>query len=140
MASRPSDPNRPQASSGEVRRINLWRLPRLVSVATRQVTYPEPRTYYVGNERRQTRQAVELRIKTSAPIPARAVTPMLVVGEIPVPDYTTEGDNTYTYTAYEPDRLRSGSAIRWGWAGPPEKLTTTRFRYSLGPRPPRPQA
>lgn len=140
MRDRPSDPNRPSATSGEERRINLWRLPHLVSVATRQVTFPEPRTYYVGSERRETRQVVELRVKTSAPIPVRAVTPILVVGETAIADYTTEGANTYTFTAYQPERLESGAPIRWGWPGAPDRLTTTRFRFSLGPRSSRPQA
>ena len=131
-------PNRPTANSGEERRVNLWRLPRLMSVATRLVTLPEPRTYFVGSEPRETSRLVELRVQTSAPIPARAVTPVLVVGGTTIADYTTEGANTYKYIAYQPERLEAGAPIRWGWPGNPEKLIATRFRFSLGPRPPRP--
>jgi hypothetical protein len=133
MRDRPSFPDRPSATSGEERRINLWRLPRLVSVSTRLVTFPEPRTYYAGSERRETRQAVELRVETSEPIPARAVTPILVVGETAINDYTTEGAKTYRYTAYQPERLVQGAPIRWGWPGAPDRLVATRFRFSLGP-------
>lgn len=134
MRDRPSAPDRLSATSGEERRINLWRLPRLVSVSTRMVTFPEPRTYFVGSERHETGQAIELRVETSEPIPVRAVTPILVVGETAISDYTTEGTKTYKFTAYQPERLRSGAPIRWGWPGHSDKLTITRFRFSLGPR------
>jgi hypothetical protein len=113
-------------------RINLWRLPRVVSVAARQVTYAEPRIYYVGRERRETRQAVELQVETSGPIPVRALTPILVVGETAIADYSTEGQSTYRFVGYEPERLKPGAPIRWGWPGPREALSATPFRFSLG--------
>ena len=140
MRDRPSVPERPTATSGEERRINLWRLPRLLSVATRLVTFPEPQTYFVGSERRETNRVVELRVETSAPIPARAVTPILVVGETAIADYTTEGAKTYKFIAYQPERLEAGAPIRWGWPELPDRLVATRFRFSLGPRSSGPQA
>lgn len=138
MSQRFPNPNHPIVTpGGEEPRINLWRLPRLVSVAARRVTYPQPRVYYVGSERRETRQAVELRIETSEPIPVRAVTPILMIGETAIADYSTEGATTYRFVAYEPERLEPGAPIRWGWPGPPEAPVATRFRFSLGssPRP-----
>ncbi len=136
MSQRFSGPSRPIATpGGEEPRINLWRLPRLVSVAVRRVTYPQPRVYYVGSERRETRQAVELRVETSEPIPVRAVTPILMIGETAIADYNTEEATRYCFVAYEPERLELGAAIRWGWPGPSEALVATPFRFSLGPGP-----
>ena len=136
MRDRPTTPDQPLNASGAEPRINLWRLPRLVSVASRQVTFPEPRIYFVGTERRETTQAVELRVETSEPLPARAVTPVLMIGETTIADYTTEGPTTYKFTAYQPDRLEPGAPIRWGWPGGPDSLPPTRFRFALGRRSP----
>lgn len=136
MRERPTIPDQPLTASGEERRVNLWRLPRLVSVAARQVTFPEPRIYFVGAERRETTQAVELRVETSEPLPARAVTPVLMIGETTIADYTTEGATTYKFTAYQPDRLETGAPIRWGWPGRPDSPGATRFRFTPGRRSP----
>jgi hypothetical protein len=128
--------NRPNAApSTEEPRTNLWRLPNLVSVAARRVTYPQPRVYYVGTERRQTQQAVELQIETNQPIPVRAVTPVLLIGKVPIADYSTEGTMLYRFVAYEPDRLAPGAVIRWGWPGSPKALVATSFRFSLSSAP-----
>jgi hypothetical protein len=128
--------NRPNpAPSGEEPRTNLWRLPNLVSIAARRVTYPRPKVYYVGTERRQTQQAVELQVATSQPIPVRAVTPVLLIGKVAIADYTTEGATRYRFVAYEPDSLAPGAIIRWGWPGSPKALIATSFRFSLASAP-----
>ncbi len=123
------------SGGGESRepRVNLWRLPRLAALAARRVHLDEPRTYYVGTERRETREIVELLATTSEPLPVRAITPALVVGDTVVPDYEPEGANRYRFVAFEPDQLREGAAVRWGWPGNPERLTETSFRFSTGP-------
>lgn len=133
MVRRFPNPNAPRG--GEEPRINLWRLPHLVSVEARRVTYPQPRVYYVGTERRETRQAVELRVQTSEPLPVRAVTPILVIGKTVIADYLTEAATIFRFVAYEPDRLEPGATIRWGWPGPLDALGGTRFRFSLGSAP-----
>ena len=130
-------PNRPgPPGSGEEGRINLWRLPRLVSIAVRHVTYPQPKVYYVGTERKETRQAVELRVQTDAPLPIRAVTPILKIGNTVIADYNTEGATRYRFVAYEPERLEPGAVIRWGWPNSAEGLIATPFRLSLELSPP----
>jgi len=130
------DRDRPiTAQGGEEPRINLWRLPNLVSVTAHRVTYPKPRVFYVGTERRETRQVVELLVETTGPIPVRALTPILVVGKTPIPDYSTETATQYRFVAYEPERLTPGSVIRWGWPDSSRAFVATPFRFSLDPLP-----
>jgi hypothetical protein len=132
MNQRLSGPRRTQTLlNHEEPRINLWRLPSLVSVEAQLVSHPQPLVYYVGRERRETRQTVELRVVTSEPLPVRAVTPILMVGETAIPDYRSEGTNRYRFVAYEPERLAPGAAIRWGWPGLAESLVTLPFRFML---------
>lgn len=122
-------------AGGDERRVDLWPLPRVLSIAVRRVEYPQAKVYYVGSQRRETRRAVEFRVATDAPLPVRAVTPVLKVGNITVPDYTTEGGNRYRFVAYEPDGFQADATIRWGWPGAGD-LMATPFRFNLQPLPP----
>jgi hypothetical protein len=122
-------------SGRDERRVDLWPLPRLVSIAARRVEYPQPKVYFVGTQRRETRRAVEFRVVTDTPLPVRAVTPVLRIGNTAVADYTTEGATSYKFVAYEPEGLEAGAAIRWGWPGAGE-LAATPFRFTLEAAPP----
>ena len=73
-------PRRPQEGG-------RWLLPRVLEVEFRPVKYEAPRPYYVGRERRQTSDALEIMVRTSAPLPVRALSPVIYVGEVPVADY-----------------------------------------------------
>jgi hypothetical protein len=125
----------PRLGSRDDRTVNLWPLPRLVSIAARRVEYPQPKVYFVGAQRRETRRAVEFRVVTDAPLPVRAVTPVLGIGNMAAADYTTEGPTSYKFVAYEPEGLEPGAPIRWGWPGAGE-LAATPFRFTLEALPP----
>jgi hypothetical protein len=113
----------------------LWELPRVLEVRAEQVRYPEPRVYYVGQERREAREAVELLVRTAMELPARALSPALYVGETPVVEYETAGDRLYRFFAYEPEQLQPGAPISLGWPRRPRRRMATGFSYQPAPRP-----
>ena len=118
-------------------RSGPWTLPQVLGVEFRPVTYPEPRAYYVGRERRQTSEAVEIMVRTAAPLPIRAISPVIFVGDRPIADYETAGPNLYRYLAFDPRALVSGAPVFLGWPGrPPASRIALAARY----QPPTPVA
>lgn len=103
-----------QKPSGETRsRSNT--LPRIVNVTTRLATYDVPKIFYVGPEKKEVRRALEITVQTDAPIPARAVSPVIWIGDAPVAEMETVGANRYRFYALDPALLRDGAAIAFGW-------------------------
>lgn len=103
--------------------------PRVLAVESRRVTYREPRVYWDGPEPRRASGAVELLVRTSAALPIRGLTPVLLVGEVPVGECRQAGENLYRYFAYDVERLRPGAPISFGWPQHPRLRVATPFRY-----------
>jgi len=114
---------------------SLWQLPEVLSVETRHAVYREPRIYWVGTEDRRARQAVEFLVRTSAGLPIRALSPVLLVGDVPVGECRQEGKNLYRYFAFEVERLQPGAPISLGWPNRPRPRRATSFHYQPD-RPP----
>lgn len=114
----------------EPRPSPLWTLPRVLDVRIRPVRFPEPRVFYAGTERRQTTEAVEIVVRTAAPLPIRAVSPVVYVGDVVVADYDTTGDNLYRFVAFEPRTLLPDAPVSLGWPGrPPASRVALAARY-----------
>jgi hypothetical protein len=119
----------------------LWDLPRVLNIDVRLVSYGTPKIFLVGPEKREIRQAVEITVQTAEPIPARAISPVLFVGNAEVVEMEDLGRNRYKFYALEPARLEQGAAIAFGWSderagsrGDGTALaqrTVTNFRYRL---------
>src|SRR5262249_27624169 len=113
-------------------------LPGIVNIESRAVSYAVPKIFFVGSERREVRQAVEITVQTDAPIPARAISPVIFVGGTPIVEMETVGRNLYKFYAIEPSQLQQGAAIAFGWpemgrggaiSPAPDQLVATNFRY-----------
>ncbi|MBK8258898.1 MAG: hypothetical protein IPK82_40345 [Polyangiaceae bacterium] len=121
---------------------NLTTLPNVVDVQMRVATYSTPKIFFVGSERREVTSAVEITVRTSSPIPARALSPVIYVGDSPVIEMEVTGRNEYKFYALEPTRLQQGAAIALGWSGRAAdrrpgaanlaERVATRFRYQIG--------
>ena len=109
------DPRRPRES----RKAGHWALPRVLDVEFRPVKYAEPRPYYVGRERRQTSEALEIMVRTAAPLPIRALSPVIYLGDVPVEDYEVAGPNLYRYLMFDAPALLAGAPVSLGWPGQP---------------------
>jgi hypothetical protein len=112
------------------RETTRWSLPRILEVAFRPVKHEVPRIYYVGRERRQTSETVEIMVRTAAPLPIRALSPVIYVGDVPVEDYEVAGRNLYKYLAFNPSALLPGAPVSLGWPGQPvESRIAAAARY-----------
>jgi hypothetical protein len=108
-----------------------WPLPRIVDVEVALRDYDAPRVTYRGMERVEHRQAVEIVLETSGPIPARALSPVLYVGDELVEDWETVGPNHYRFYAFEPERLQDDAPLAIGWPDDGESRREAEQRYRL---------
>jgi hypothetical protein len=108
-------------------------LPDILSVRAARVRYQQPIVYYAGRDRRETREAVEIVVQTSAELPIADVSPALFVGDVPLPEYNGMGPNQYKFYAFEFQKLEEGAPIALGWPELPRQKVMTNFRYQLGP-------
>lgn len=73
---------------------------------------------------------VEFVVETDAPIPVRALAPVLYVGETPVTEVSADDATRYRFVALHPDALEPGAPIRLGWSGRPiAESVQTDFRF-----------
>jgi hypothetical protein len=111
-------------------RRDLWYLPRILQVEAVLKRYRRPRVIYEGPERMESKQGVEILVKTSGPFPARALSPVLYVGDEPLNEWETAGENTYRFFAVDPSRLKEGAPLALGWPDDlrPRREAKQRFR------------
>jgi hypothetical protein len=118
MSSDSSDKERPAP------RANLWALPDVLEVRAARVRFKKPLIRYEGRKRVEHAAAVELMVRTSGPIPERAISPVLVVGDAEITDYEYAGHNFYRFHAFDMEKLREGAPVTLAW--PQEKRRTER--------------
>ena len=109
--------------------------PRVLAVESKRVTFREPRVWWDGPEPKRANGAVEFLVRTSAALPIRGLSPVLIVGEVAVGICQQAGKNLYRYFAYDAERLRPGAPISFGFPQLPRLQVETPFRYQPD-RPP----
>jgi hypothetical protein len=125
-------PNRPNRATG--RPAGAIGLPEIRELVVALRRFDPPRIFYIGPERRQIREAVEILVRTSVRIPARAVTPVLFVGDVPLATFEPAGPERYRFFGLEPQRLQAGAPISFGYPHQPlEHRVRTGFTFRLEP-------
>ena len=95
--------------------LDIWTLPEIIDVQAVLVRFKNPLIRYDGQRRVKHKEAVELMVKTAGPIPERALSPALMVGDVAVDDYEVAGENLYRFYAFEVKQLREGAPMRLEW-------------------------
>src|SRR5215813_2191221 len=109
-----------------------WELPAIVDIKTRRTVVPAPVHKHFRSALPDRRDAVEFLVRTSGPIPARALGPALFVGDVEVAESQEAGENLYRFFAFDLDRLKSRAPIAFGWMGATKsERIRTKFRYEL---------
>src|SRR4051794_16630389 len=108
-----------------------WYLPDIRRVEAVLRRYRRPRVTYERLERIEHSQAGEILVATSEAFPIRALSPVLYVGEEPVPEWEMEGGNAYRFFAFDPERLEEGAPLSLGWADKPELRRRAKQRFKL---------
>jgi hypothetical protein len=107
-----------------------FRLPAIKELSMKVVKFTPPKFEYLKSHLEKYREALEITIFTEAPIPARAATPVLYIGNAKVSYYTAgKRDNEYHFYAFEWKKMPD-SPIGWGWDNDkPEMIQKTKFYY-----------
>lgn len=104
-------------------------LPKILEIEVVRIRFREPRPYYIGQKRLESSRGVELRVSTDSPIPIRALSPALYVGEAVIDAYEEIGKNVYRFIAYRVDELKEGAPIAFGWLNAAKRVQTE-FHYT----------
>jgi hypothetical protein len=106
-------------------------LPAVLSVEASRVRYDPPRRYYVGKELREIREGVEILVRTAEPLPVRAISPALFIGDTIVGDYEVAGPSLYRFFLFDLARVTLGAPIALGWPFAPRVARPTNFTLQI---------
>lgn len=92
-------------------------LPRVISVVARPTRFEPPTRRNFSSELPVLESTVEFLVETEAPIPIRALAPVIYVGETAVTEVFADDDTHYRFVAMRPNELRQGEPVTLGWSG-----------------------
>ena len=109
-----------------------WDLPEILDIQIRRIAFDPPKPRNFKSVLVDHQEAVEFLVRTSGPIPARALGPALFVGEVQVIESQQVDNNLYRFLAFDLERLKAGAPISWGWLNAPsDQQQRTKFRYNI---------
>jgi|SRR5947209_11568638 len=115
-----------KAPQVEVARKPEWELPQIVNVKTRARLYQPRATRNFENPLGAARNALEIVVSLSSPMPIRALGPVLWVGDVRLTESEpVEPDGKeMRFWSFDPSRLKDGAPIAMMWMGeePPKKF------------------
>ena len=107
-----------------------FKLPQIENIEIKLIPYEAPKLRCFKSSFSKYSQAIEFIITTDAPIPVRALSPVLYIGEIPLTEGETIKENLYRFLAFEINQLKDNTPIYFGWQGDrKEQLRKTKFVY-----------
>ena len=104
-------------SGRETRREKPFTLPNIRSAAARQVSYGEPRRFFVEGRETAERAGIEIDIETDSEFPLAGTGPALFVGEAVIVDGIRVGERHYRFFAPLSLALTRGAPLALGRAG-----------------------
>jgi hypothetical protein len=108
------------------------RLPALLDLKIERVPFTPPKYRFVRSAVSDVDQVIAFRVRLDGTLPRTMdATPVLMVGQVELPDVQEGEKGYYTFIAFPKDweRLEQGAPIAMGWPGmKPE--TRSEFRYS----------
>lgn len=96
---------------------NLASLPEVQSLKALRVHFDQPVAYNERGARKETRDAIEIEVTTSADFPIRALAPALFVGGVPVTEFKRVGERRYRFTMFGHPDLKDQADVAIGWVG-----------------------
>jgi hypothetical protein len=110
----------------------LFVLPQILSLVIHRVEFEAPKLEHFESSLSRHRQAIEFIVETDGEVPTRAYGPALFVGDIEISNSERTGKTTWRFLEFEPERLKPGAPISWGWMKDPEKnRLRTQFHYEV---------
>jgi hypothetical protein len=112
-----------------------WELPEIVDVSIQAAAYRPraPKNFVSPMEAAQ--DAVEIVLTLKSPMPARALAPVLYIGDARLTESepVDKENKRVRFWAFDPSKLKTGAPIAMAWTGetPPKEQEKAKFRYSL---------
>jgi hypothetical protein len=108
-------------------------LPRILSIRIHRVKFEAPKLEHFESSLSRYKQAIEFIIETDGVVPTRAYGPALFVGNVEISNSELIGKTTWRFLHFEPEELKPGAPISWGWMKDPKKnRMRTEFLYEVG--------
>jgi hypothetical protein len=108
-----------------------WELPEIVEVRTLNNSFEPRQLRNFRSSLEANPEATEFQIRTASPIPIRALSPVLHVGNIVLTESEQIGENLYKFWALEPNRLEDEAPISLSWTNTPDaQIQESQFRYN----------
>lgn len=106
-----------------------FRLPGVLGVVARRTRFEPPVRRNFESVLPTLESTVEFLVETDGPIPARALAPVLYVGDTPVTEVSADDETHYRFVALAPDDLRAGAPVSLGWSGLAAERVETAFYF-----------
>lgn len=94
-----------------------WPLPAILRAKAMRVRYPQPRSFVIGPRVVETASVVEVDVLADGDFPARALAPVLHVGDRVLTEFERLGEGHYKYFDVEAEELPEGAPVWWAWGG-----------------------
>ncbi len=112
-------------------RVNLWKLPKILSAEVVRVTYKNPVLRYSRAKKLKHKKGVEIMVRTDGPLPERAVSPVLRIGTVIIDDYEFVEKNLYRFYVFNFEKLEEGAEIELIWPPGKEDLEDEKIIYRI---------
>jgi len=108
-----------------------WDLPAIVEVQTANVPFELHQLRNFRSALERSTEAVEFQVRTASPIPIRALSPVLRVGNVTLTECEQLGENLYRFWTLEPARLEADAPISLSWINTSrEQIQESRFHFN----------
>jgi hypothetical protein len=107
-------------------------LPRILKLTIRRVPFEAPKLLHFESSLAKYSEAIEFVAEVEKSLPVRAYGPALFVGDREIHQSEVTDKNRIRFLEFEPDSLKPGEPISWGWMKDPvESRQRTEFIYEL---------
>jgi hypothetical protein len=107
-------------------------LPPIRELRIRRVRFEPPQRAHFQSSLARHKEVVEFMVETDGEVPVRAYGPALFVGDVEVNQSEPVGKTTWRLLAFEPQRLKPGARISWGWMKDPKpNRQRTKYTYQV---------
>jgi hypothetical protein len=124
----PSD----QAPKIETAQAPDWELPEIKDVKIQSAQFKPRAPQHFDHPLAAVNDAVEIVVSLAAPVPIRAMSPVLWVGKQPLTEseVADKSGKKMRFWSFEPDKLQSGAPIRMLWMNEQPTITQKAAKFT----------
>ena len=97
-------------------------LPNIKDIRIQLITYKPPKHRYFESSFSKYKEAIEFKVLTDRPIPVRALSPVLHIGNTSITEGESLSPNEYRFLAFKINELEDNTPIYFAWQGDPDYI------------------